>query len=118
MASATKAIPFVVPAQQSPNVEPITQAEMTLHLSIRGRLSQLETQVEEAEQSIRQRLEHGAEIEQGDHTAAIVTNYRRNVSWKSVAERLAYRFKLDGKAFVARVLAATRPTPAISVEIN
>jgi len=40
------------------------------------------------------------------------------VSWKSVAERLTFRFKLDGKAFVARVLAATRPSPVVSLEIN
>jgi hypothetical protein len=87
-------------------------------LSLRGRLSQLESQVESAEQSIKQRLEQGASVESGDHTARLETNYRRNVSWKSVAERLANRFKLDGKAFVARVLAATRPRPTISVEIN
>jgi hypothetical protein len=37
---------------------------------------------------------------------------------QSVAERLAYRFRLDGKAYVARVLAATRPTPITSLEIN
>lgn len=42
----------------------------------------------------------------------------RNASWKGVTERLAYRFKLDGKAFCARVLAATKPTPSISIEIS
>jgi hypothetical protein len=57
MASATKAIPFVVPAQPSPKIGPISQGELTLLLSLRGRLTQLESQVEEAEQSIRQRLE-------------------------------------------------------------
>lgn len=118
MATATKAIPFVVPAQPSPNVESITQAELTLLLSLRGRLHQLETQVEAAEQSIQQRLEQGASVELGDHTATLDTSYRRNVSWKSVAERLAYRCKLDGNAFTARVLAATRPTPVVSLEIR
>jgi hypothetical protein len=118
MASATKAIPFVVPAQPSPNVETISQNELTLLLSLRGRLHQLESQVESAEQSIKQRLQSGASVEPGDHTATIATSYRRNVSWKSVAERLADRFKLDGKAFCARVLAATRPTPAVSLDIQ
>jgi hypothetical protein len=115
---ASKAIPFVVPAQLSPKTETISQTELTLLLSLRGRLHQLESQVETAEQSIKQRLEQGAAVEPGDHTAKIETSYRRNVSWKSVAERLADRFKLNGEAFVARVLAATRPTPAISLEIN
>jgi hypothetical protein len=35
-----------------------------------------------------------------------------------VAERLTYRFKLDGKAFCARVLAATRPMPTVSLEVS
>jgi len=118
MVSATKAIPFVVPAQPSPNVEPISQNELTLLLSLRGRLSQLESQVETAEESIKERLASGASVEPGDHTATIGTSYRRNVSWKAVTERLAYRFKLDGKAFCARVLAATRPSPSVSLEID
>jgi hypothetical protein len=116
MASATKAIPFVVPAQPPPNVETISQGELTLLLSLRGRLHQLETEVESAEQSIKQRLEQGAGVEPGDHTATLETSFRRNVSWKSVAERLANRFKLYG--YVTRVLAATKPTPVVSLEIN
>src|SRR5487761_52919 len=106
MATATKAIPFVVPAQPSLIVESISQAELTLLLSLRGRLHQLESQCESAEQSIKERLEQGASVEPGDHMAQLTTSYRRNVSWKSVAERLAYRFNLNGEAFVARVLAA------------
>jgi hypothetical protein len=89
-----------------------------MFISLRGRLHQLESQVETAEQSIKQRLELGASVEPGDHVATLETSYRRNVSWKSVAERLADRFKLNGKAFVARVIAATRPTPSVSLEIN
>jgi hypothetical protein len=118
MATARQSIPFVVPAQPSPIIETISQTELTLLLSLRGRLHQLESQCETAEQSIKQRLEQGASVEPGDHTAKLETSYRRNVSWKSVAERLADRFKLNGKAFVARVLAATRPTPVVSLEIN
>jgi hypothetical protein len=87
-----------------------------LLLSLRGQLHQLESQVETADQSIKQRLEQGASVEPGDHTAKLETSYRRNVSWKSVAERLSDRFKLYG--YVARVLAATRPTPVVSLEIN
>jgi hypothetical protein len=118
MASATKAIPFVVRPQVVPAPEVISQTELTLLLSLRGRLSQLESEVETAEQSIKQRLTQGASVEPGDHIAMLETSYRRNVSWKSVAERLAFRFKLDGKAFTSRVLAATRPTPAMSLDIH
>lgn len=116
--------PPTVVARAVPQVGPqaiphhITQDELTLVLSLRGRLHQLESQVETAEVSIKERLEKGASVEPGNHTAELKTGYRRNVAWKGVCERLAGRFKLDGKAFVARVLAATRPTPVTSVEIN
>jgi hypothetical protein len=116
MATAKQSIPFVVPPQVGPEIEPISQQELTLLLSLRGRLHQLNSQVESAEASIQYRLERGASVEEGDHTAALKTSYRRNVSWKSVAERLSIRFKLHG--YVDRVLAATKPTPITSLEIN
>jgi hypothetical protein len=121
---ATQTVPHVVeqskPAVVVPttkrSTETVSQTELELIISLRGRLQQLEEQVESAEESIRRRLESGAAIEPGVHTASLETSYRRNVSWKSVAERLANRFKLYG--YVARVLAATRPTPVVSLEIN
>jgi hypothetical protein len=116
MATAKQSIPFVVPPQAVPAHEVISQTELAMLLSLRGRLHQLESQIETAEASIQQRLEHGASVEEGDHTAALKTSYRRNVSWKSVAERLAIRFKLHG--YVDRVLAATKPTRIVSLEIN
>ena len=116
---ATQTLPHVVSFPQSvPAAEPISQTELALLLSLRGRLHQLESEVETAEQSVKQRLELGASVEPGDHTAKLETGYRRNVSWKSVTERLAARFKLNGRAYVARVIAATRPTPNVSLEIN
>ncbi len=118
MASGKQSIPFVVPAPVVPQPEIITQNEVALLLSMRGRLHQLADQLEAAEKVLRARLERGAVVEEGDHSAKLATNFRRNVSWKSVAERLAFRFKLDGKAYVARVLAGTRPTPAVSLEIE
>jgi|SRR5438445_436063 len=118
MASATKAIPFVVPAQPSTNLEPISQNELTLLLSLRGRLHQLESQCESAEQSIKQRLEHGALVEEGDHTATLEEHFRRNVSWKEVVLRLAERLRMDGAMYCARVLAATKPSRTVSLSIE
>jgi hypothetical protein len=116
MATARQSIPFVVPPQVVPAPEVISQTELNLLLSLRGRLHQLESEAETAEQSIKHRLEQGATVEPGDHIAKLETSYRRNVSWKRVAERLANRFKLYG--YVARVLAATKPTSVVSLEIN
>jgi hypothetical protein len=104
-------VPF--PAPQA-----ITQLELTAFLSLRGRLHQLEEQVEAAEQFIKARLETGASLEPGDHRAEFKENFRRNVSLKDVVVRLAERLKLDGEAYCAKVLSSTKPTRTVSLVIE
>jgi hypothetical protein len=118
MATARQSIPFVVPPQVVPAPEVISQTELAMFISLRGRLHQLETQVESAEQSIRERLEHGALVEQGDHIATLEEHFRRNVSWKDVVLRLAERLRMDGAMYCARVLAAKKPTRSVSLTIS
>jgi hypothetical protein len=118
MATASKSIPFIVSPQSVP-AEPITQQELTTFLSLRGRLSQLESQVEEAEQSIKSRLEAGATLEPGDHVAELKESFRRNVAWKEVAVRLANKLYYGkGAGYVAGILHRTKPVRAISVEVR
>jgi hypothetical protein len=105
-------IPFPVPPPT------ITQLELSALLSLRGRLHQLEEQVEAAEQSIQARLEAGSSVEGGDHSATLKTNSRRNVAWKDVVVRLADRLKMDGAAYCARVLASTKPTKTITLVVE
>jgi hypothetical protein len=64
------------------------------------------------------RLQAGAIIEPGDHTAELKENNRRSVAWKEVAIRLADRLRLDGEMYCARVLAATKPTKTVSLEVH
>jgi hypothetical protein len=106
-------VPF--PAPQT-----VTQLELSTLLSLRGRLHQLETQVEAAEQSIKDRLEKGCSVEEGDHTAEIKENPRRNVSWREVCERLGDRLFGNGKGetYCERVLASTKPTSTITLKIQ
>jgi len=111
-------VPHVVPFPQSVPSQQISQTELALLLSLRGRLSQLETQVADAEESLKARLQAGATVEAGDHSAELKDHSRRNVSWKDVARRLADRLKLDGEMYCARVLAATRPTKTVSLELH
>ncbi len=113
--SVQQSKPAVVPFPAS---QAITQLELTVLLSLRGRLSQLETQVEASEQSIKSRLESGCCVESGDHTAKLKENLRRNVSWKDVVVRLAERLKLDGEAYCARVLASTKPTKTVALIVE
>jgi hypothetical protein len=118
MATAKQSIPFVVPPQVGPEPEVISQTELAMLLSLRGRLHQLNSQVESAEASIQQRLERGASVEEGDHSATLAEHFRRNVAWKEIVIRLALRLKMDGTAYCARVLAATKPTRTVSLTIN
>ena len=114
---AAPSVPLQFPQHKVP-ANQISQVEVKLLLSLRGRLSQLKTQIENAEESLKQRLEAGASVELGDHTAELKENPRRNVAWKDVAKRLAERLKLDGERYCERVLAATRPTKTVSLEIH
>lgn len=58
-------VPFPVTAQT------ITQVELALFLSLRGRLQQLEEQVAAAQDDIKARLEAGAIVQPGDHIARL-----------------------------------------------
>lgn len=121
MAATTKVSVFSVFSQlheTEPAVRPISQIERALLLSLRGRLKQLQEEIAAEEESLKARLESGAAIEPGDHVAELKNSVRRNVAWKPVVIRLAERLKLDGEAYCARVLAGTKPTRTISLEIH
>jgi hypothetical protein len=104
-------VPFPAPI-------PITQTELALLLGMRCRLHQLQEQVEQAEASIKTRLETGAFLELGDHSAELKENFRRNISWKNVVIRLAERLRMDGEAYCAKVLNSTKPTRSISLIVE
>ena len=112
-----RSAPLQFPQSESAK-ETISQTELGLLLSLRGRLKQLQEQIATEEESLKARLAAGAVIEPGDHTAELKENSRRSVPWKEVCVRLADRFKLDGDLYVIRVLAATRPTKTVSLEVH
>lgn len=116
MASAKQSIPFPVFSQLHTRTEPITQLELELFLSLRNRLQQLEAQFAASEETLKSRLEAGATVDPGVHVAELKESFRRNVSWKSCTERLARRLKLSG--YCERVLAATRPSRHVSLEVQ
>jgi hypothetical protein len=117
---AVPSVPLQFPQQPQPHKLPqqISQIELRLLLSLQGRLAQLESEIDKAEEDLKARLQAGASVEPGDHFAELKTNSRRNVSWKDVAKRLAIRLKLDGERYCERVIAATRPTKTVSLEVQ
>jgi hypothetical protein len=84
-------------------------------LSLRGRLQQIQDQAVAEEELLKTRLEAGAVIEPGDHSAVLHENLRRNVSWKDVVCRLAERLGYDPDAYTSNVLTHTKPTRSISL---
>ncbi len=96
----------------------ITQNEIAMLLSLRGRLHQLTSQVEAAEQSIRTRLEHGAAVEEGDHIAELKESYRASVAWKEKAIDLAERLGLNGQAWAQNVLTHTTKNRIVSLSLQ
>lgn len=104
--------------QPVPTVEPISQTELVLLLSLHGRLKQLQEQVDTEEESMKSRLEAGAGIEPGDHSAELRESLRRNVSWKDVVSRLAKRLGYDPDAYASSVLTHTKPTRTVSLVVS
>jgi len=113
-----QSIPQSLTVVPFPAPKGITQLELGFLLSLRGRLHQLQSQVESAEQSIKTRLETGATLEPGDHRAELKENFRRNVSWKDVAIRLAERLRMNGERYCAKVLNSTKPTRSTSLVLE
>jgi hypothetical protein len=118
MASASKSIPFVARLQVVPTPETITQNELSMLLSLRGRLHQLAAQVEAAEQSVKERLEHGATVEEGDHLAELKESYRASVAWKDKAIDLADRLGLSGEVWAKNVLTHTAKNRIVSLVLQ
>lgn len=93
---ATKTLPHVVPFPQSvPAVEPITQLEFEMYLSLCNQLEQLKAQISTEEEALRARLEAGATVDPSNRVVELKQHLRRTVAWKDVAIRLADRLKLD-----------------------
>ena len=108
----------VTPLPSHPVVRPaITQDELILLLSLRGRLQQLEEQVESAEASIRVRLEAGGAVESGDHIARLEERFRTSIAWKDKAIDLAERLGLNGPAWAENVLKHTTKTRTVGLSV-
>jgi hypothetical protein len=98
----------------------ITQTELVLFLSLKGRLQQLQEQVGAAEADFKARLEAGAIVQPGDHVARLDERSRRNVAWRRVAEDLADTIFGDGKgvAYCDEVVNATKPSGTVGLVVR
>lgn len=114
-----QSIPQSIAVVPFPAPQAISQLELVTFLSLKGRLHQIGKQVEDAEESIKSRLEAGCSVEEGDHVAGLKESFRRNVSWKDVATRLADKLYYGkGLSYVERVLRKTKPARSVSLVIE
>lgn len=118
MASTIKAIEFAVPAQRVPAVEKISQSQLVEFIEAQNVLARLQERVDEMSESIRTRLEAGADVQPGVHVASLKEGSRRNVAWKDVVVRLAEKLGYDSGAYCANVLVHTKPTRTVSLVVN
>lgn len=115
---ATQTVSAAPTVLQFSTKEEITQAELRELIEFKNLQVQLEERISGIEASMKVRLESGATVECGTHIASLKESFRRNVSWKLIVVRLASRLGLDGEAYASNVLAHTKPTRAVSVEVH
>jgi len=86
-----------------PKSHQITQFDLARYVTRANQIESLRAEQAVMEQDLRLALTHGATVEPGKHLASLKTTERRNVSWRSVVERL------KGEGYARRVLSATKP---------
>ncbi len=120
---ATQTLPHVVsfpqsvPAEAIP-VREVSQRELIDLIEASNVLSALTQRVDSLESDIKARLEKGASIEPGVHTAELKEGFRRSVAWKEVVIRFAKRLKLDGERYCDKLLARTKPSRSVSLVVD
>lgn len=118
MATQQRVPALQFPSQPSLAPEVISQTEIAMLISLRGRLHQLAAQAEAAEQSIKDRLARGVSVEEGDHVAELKEQFRASIAWKDKAIELAERLGLNGSAWAQNVLTHTTKTRTVSLVIE
>ena len=86
-----------------PKSNQISQFTLARFAKIANQIDALKAEQSALEHQLTTALDSGAVVEPGNHTAQLKTSERRNVSWKSVVERL------KGAGYVRKVLSATKP---------
>ena len=118
MASATKVIAFPVDSQVLPVVDKISQLQLSEYVEASNVLARLQLRVDEMEESLKTRLEAGADVQPGVHVASLKENLRHNVAWKDVTMRLAERLEYEPEAYCSNVLVHTKPTRPVSLVVS
>ena len=96
----------------------ISQEDLEEFILLKRYAREAQAKFDSKEAELREKVEAGAEVEDGVHTAKLKESFRKSVSWKDVVVRLADRLKLNGEAYCERVLASTKPSRTISLVVE
>ena len=113
---------FPTPVQAPQTVQTpqeITQGDLSYILATRLEVERLKGLLTEAEASVKARLEAGAALESGAHLATLKEYWRKGISWRDVAERLANRLYGNGRGYgyCQNVLSRTKPDQTVSLHV-
>jgi len=86
-----------------PQTQTVSQFDLVRFTSLTAQIESLKDQHAALEQQLTNAIASGAEVESGIHTASLKATERRNVSWRSVVERI------KGAGYVRQVLSHTKP---------
>ena len=87
-----------------PQKHTITQFDLARYIKRANQIESLKAEQAVLERDLKLALANGTSVEPGKHLASLKTTARKNVSWKTVVERLR------GAGYARKVLAATKPT--------
>jgi hypothetical protein len=108
-----KVIPFPPPANT------ITQNELAEFIVLRRDAREARARFEAREKDLIERLRNGAAVQAGVvGTARLEPTYTREVSWKTVAIRLARRLGYDAYSYVENVTKNTKGTVVASLYVG
>jgi hypothetical protein len=101
-------------------LKPISQLDLETVILLRNTLRRKQQDLDSMEAALKARLEAGASVEEGVHTAEMRTSTRRTVAWKAVAADLADTVFGDGKgdSYCEDVLNSTVPTKTVSLHVE
>ena len=101
-------------------LKPISQMDLETVILQRNTLKRKQEELDSLEAELKARLEAGASVEDGVHTAELRECFRRTPSWKSVAEDLANTIFGEGKgaSYCEDVLKSTTPTRTVNLKIQ
>ena len=95
-----------------PETSQVSQFQLARFVKLSNQLDALKAEQLALEQQLTSDLANGFKVESGTHTANLKTTERRNVSWRSVVERL------KGSGYVKLVLSSTKPKTYVKLIVR